>query len=158
MFLPSINERPNPMRPAHEPTETTRAQVLALSQYLTQRDVALFLDIDQKTLRKHYRDELDKGAVRANSKVLQNLYAYASGSKGSERAQITAAIFWGKTRCGLSEKVSVQNLDRNGEPVDAPAAVDLTKLSHDHLLALLAVSGQLERAGVAAHPGGDTRH
>ena len=153
------------MRPPHEPTETTRAQVLALAQYLTQRDVAAHIGVDEKTLRKHYRDELDKGAVRSNAAVMKNLYSMASNAKDghgmpawSEKTVVTAAIFWAKTRCGLSEKVSLQNLDRNGEPTDPPAAVDLKQLSHDQLHALLAVSGQLERAGVAADADGETRH
>ena len=34
-------------------------------------DVARVLRIDDKTLRKHYRDELDTGAIKATAKVAE---------------------------------------------------------------------------------------
>lgn len=93
--------RPN----EHVPTAETRAQVRAMAQFLTQADIAAFLGISDKTLRKHYADEIEHGVVRANAKVVQNLYAYASGAKGTEKAQVTAGIFWAKTRAGFRETV-----------------------------------------------------
>jgi hypothetical protein len=93
--------RPN----EHTPTDETRAQVRAMAQFLTQNDIAQFLEISDKTLRKHYAAELEHGMVRANAKVVQNLYQFASGAKGTEKAQVTAGIFWAKTRAGFRETV-----------------------------------------------------
>ncbi len=67
-----------------------------------QSDIALVLDIDEKTLRKYYKDELDKGAIKANAAVAQSLYKKATGDGTSA---VTAAIFWAKTRMGWKETV-----------------------------------------------------
>ena len=37
------------------------------------------IGIDPKTLRKHYRQELDHGHIKANAKVAENLYRKATG-------------------------------------------------------------------------------
>ena len=62
--------------------------------------IARVLTIDPKTLRKHYRDELDTGHIKANSKVAENLYRKALG-EGPQ--SVTAAIFWLKTRAQWKE-------------------------------------------------------
>ncbi len=59
-------------------------------------DIARVVGIDPKTLRKHYRDELDTGHV----KVAENLYREATGEG---REAVTAAIFWLKTRAGAGK-------------------------------------------------------
>lgn len=94
----------------HTPDDTSRAKVEALAQYLTQEQVATHLGISENTLRRHYRDELDRGALRANNAVAQNLFAYASGKKGSEKAHVTAAIFWCKVRMGWRETVNINDV------------------------------------------------
>lgn len=84
----------------HKPTVQTRKMVGAMAAVVTQEEIAIVLDIDTKTLRKHYREELDRGLIIANSKVGANLYKIATG-KGREA--VTAAIFWLKTRASWSE-------------------------------------------------------
>ena len=82
--------------------------------------VARVLAIDPKTLRKHYRDELDTGQIKATAKVAESLFRKATGD-GSQ--SVTAAIFWLKTRGGWRET-----------PQDHQVAVtDLTKLSDQEL-------------------------
>ena len=63
--------------------------------------VAAVLGIEEKCLRRHYRDELDVGIGQANAAVASNLFRIATG-EGS--GAVTAAIFWLKTRAGWSEK------------------------------------------------------
>lgn len=41
---------------------------------IPQADIAMLLDIDVKTLRKHLRRELDRGSVEATMKVVQTLF------------------------------------------------------------------------------------
>lgn len=53
-----------------------------------------------KTLRKHYRQELDFGHTKANARVAEFLYRKAT-TEGSQA--VTAAIFWLKTRAGWRE-------------------------------------------------------
>jgi hypothetical protein len=58
------------------------------------------IGIDAKTLRKHYRQELDHGHTKANAKVAENLYRKATGEG---REAVIAAIFWLKTRARWKE-------------------------------------------------------
>jgi hypothetical protein len=84
----------------HSPTEEERRTVTALSGYgVPQEDVAIHMDRDAKTLRKHYRRELDRGTIEANAKVAQTLFTMATVDKN-----VAAAIFWMKARGGWREK------------------------------------------------------
>jgi hypothetical protein len=88
-------------RPSHEHTPALRRQVEAMAAYgVPEIDIARVLTIDPKTLRKHYRDELDSGHVKANVKVAENLFRKATGEG---REAVTAAIFWLKTRARWKE-------------------------------------------------------
>ena len=62
--------------------------------------IARVVGIDAKTLRKHYREELDTGQIKATAKVAESLFRKATGD-GSQ--SVTAAIFWLKTRGGWRE-------------------------------------------------------
>ncbi len=88
-------------RPAHKPDAANRRQVEAMAGYgVPEIDIARALRIDPKTLRKHYRDELDSGHVKANAKVAENLFRKATGDGPQS---VTAAIFWMKTRARWKE-------------------------------------------------------
>ena len=65
--------------------------------------VSPVVGIDAKTLRKHYREELDTGRIKATAKVAESLFRKATGD-GSQ--SVTAAIFWLKTRGGWRETPS----------------------------------------------------
>ena len=62
--------------------------------------IASVLGIDAKTLRKHYRVELDTGVVKANIKVAESLFRKATGDGPQS---VTAAIFWLKARAHWKE-------------------------------------------------------
>jgi hypothetical protein len=88
-------------RPAHKPDEAKRRQVEALAGYgVPEPDISGMIGIDAKTLRKHYRQELDHGHTKANAKVAENLYRKATGEG---REAVIAAIFWLKTRARWKE-------------------------------------------------------
>jgi hypothetical protein len=61
--------------------------------------------IDDKTLRRHFRAELDSGYVKANAKVVQSLYAQAVAGN------VTAAIWWTKARMGWAERMEYGGKD-----------------------------------------------
>ena len=88
-------------RRAHKPDVTSRRQVEAMAAYgIPEQNIANIVGIDPKTLRKHYRSELDNGQMKATAKVAESLFRKAT----SEGAQsVTAAIFWLKTRGGWRE-------------------------------------------------------
>lgn len=100
----------------HVPTDKDRASVEAMAGYgIPHDDIARVLRIAPKTLRVHYRDELDRGAAVANVAVAQSLYQKALGP-GKEG--VTAAIFWLKCRAGWREK----DADAPGKKEQAEAA------------------------------------
>lgn len=80
---------------AHTPTAETRDQVHSFAAVgIAQDDIARVLGIDPKTLRKHYRDELDTAAIRANAAIGGALFNKA------KRGDVTAQIWWTKVRMG----------------------------------------------------------
>jgi hypothetical protein len=88
-------------RPAHQPDDIQRRQVEALAGYgVPEAEIAALVGVDAKTLRKHYRHELDHGHSKANAKVAENLYHMALGQG---REAVTAAIFWLKARARWKE-------------------------------------------------------
>lgn len=90
-------------RRAHLPDLVHRRQVEAMAGYgVPEADIAGVLGIDPKTLRKHYRSELDHGHVKANAKVAEFLFRRAT-TEGPQA--VTAAIFWLKTRAAWKEPV-----------------------------------------------------
>jgi len=117
-------------RAPHNPTPETQAQVEALSGYGVRHDeIALYLGIDPKTLRKHYRKQLDAGAVKANVSVARSLHKQAT-----EGGNVAAAIFWLKARAGWREKQEVELSGPGGGPIQT---LDTTKLSDAALKELL---------------------
>jgi len=86
-------------RPAFDPTDEQRKTVKAMAGFgIPQEDIAAVLDVDPKTLRKHFRIELDTGETIATVKVAESLYNNATSGN------VAAQIFWMKARAGWSEK------------------------------------------------------
>jgi hypothetical protein len=93
-------------RPSFEPSQSQRQMVEAMAGCgVPEADIAVVVGIAPKTLRKHFRDELDTGHIKASAKVAGNLYRIATGSG---REAVTAAIFWLKVRAGWREPVGVR--------------------------------------------------
>jgi hypothetical protein len=91
------------------PTDEQRGMVKAFAAYGVQQDeIAKYLEIDPKTLRKHFRRELDTGSIEATSKVAQSLYKAAMGGN------VGAAIFWMKARGGWREKHEIEHSGPGG--------------------------------------------
>src|ERR1700741_611362 len=66
---------PDMGRRAHKPDPAQRRQVEAMAAYgIPEIDIAAVLGVDPKTLRKHYRDELDLGETKANAQVAGYLF------------------------------------------------------------------------------------
>ena len=95
-------------RPEHEPTAATRQMVQLHATVGTQQGViADILGIDDKTLRKHYREELDQARAKANATIGGALFNKA---KGGDTA---AMIFWMKTQAGWKETTVLSGDDEN---------------------------------------------
>ena len=92
-------------RPSFQPTEEQRRMVEVMASGGIQQDaIASVLKIDRNTLAKHFKDELDNAATKANAKIVANLFKQAT--KDDFRAG-PAAMFWAKTKMGWREKVDV---------------------------------------------------
>src|SRR5688572_9289822 len=85
-------------RRAHKPDPAQRRQVEAMAAYgIPEIDIAAVLSVDPKTLRKHYREELDLGETKANAQVAGFLF------NSARSGNVTAQIFWLKTRARWRE-------------------------------------------------------
>lgn len=103
-------------RPSHQPDPVQRRQVEALAGYgVPEPEISGMLGIDPKTLRKHYREELDLGHVKANAKVAENLFRKATGEG---REAVTAAIFWLKARAQWKETSVSEHGGLGGAPIE----------------------------------------
>ena len=93
-------------RPTYEPTEASRKTATSMLAYgIKQEDIATVLDIDPKTFRKHYGDEIAKAHVQANSRVAETAYQMATSGRHP-----AMTMFWLKTRLGWRE---VERIDIN---------------------------------------------
>lgn len=92
------------MNPSHKPTAENKEKVESYSAVgIPQEDIARVLGIDPKTLRLHYREELDTAATKANAAVGGRLYAKAlDGDTGS-------LIWWTKSRMGWRETKGIEH-------------------------------------------------
>jgi hypothetical protein len=84
-------------RPAFKPTTEFRALVKSMAAVgIPHEDIAREVGIrSPKTLRKHYREELDRGATQADYSVGKKLYEMAASGKN-----LGATIYWDRTRRG----------------------------------------------------------
>ena len=85
-------------RRAHRADPLQRRQVEAMAAYgIPEPDISRVIGVDPKTLRKHYRDELDLGTTKANAQVAGFLF------NSAKNGNVTAQIFWLKTRAQWRE-------------------------------------------------------
>src|SRR5260370_36486447 len=111
--------------PVWPPTGAERGQGGPMgASRIPEANIARVLGVSKPTLRKHCGTELDTGATRANSKVADFLFYGICGGTSKpafkdERARVTAAIFWMKTRGGWSETSSHKHTGAaNGDPIE----------------------------------------
>jgi hypothetical protein len=99
-------------RPAFVVTQAMCERVRYLAGLgVSQDDIAKIIGCSAKTLRKRFRDELDRGAAEANASVAG--YLFNSAKAGSVAAQ----IFWLKTRGRWREATAPNPIsDANPEP------------------------------------------
>ncbi|MBV8916413.1 MAG: hypothetical protein JOZ05_25670 [Acetobacteraceae bacterium] len=95
------------------PTDQQRRTVRAMAAYgVPQDDIARVIDVAPKTLRLHFRDELDRAVIEANAKVAQTCYQMAISGQHP-----AATFFWLKTRAGWRETDRLEHTGANGQPV-----------------------------------------
>jgi hypothetical protein len=117
-------------RRAHRPDPSQRRQVEALAAYgIPEADISGVVGIDPKTLRKHYRDELNLGETKANAQVAGFLF------NAAKNGNVTAQIFWLKTRAKWRE--TPMELKHSG----SIARKDLSEISDEELMSMIDTLG-----------------
>ena len=94
----------------HKPTDKTRKLVESSSGLgLPHESIACLVGIDDKTLRKHYRNELDMGKAKAHGQIAKTLYSKAVGG------DTTSLIWWTKTQMRWAETVKQEITGADGQ-------------------------------------------
>ena len=117
------------MTAKHQPTDQNRKTVEAMCGYGIPHDgIARVIGIDPKTLRLHYRDELDTGHTKADAKVAESLFLQAVGAPAvfDERGNMvrteqprvpSCGIWWSKARMGWKETTVSEHTGEGGKPI-----------------------------------------
>ena len=96
----------------HQPTAENKKLVESTSGLgLPHEQIATLIGIDDKTLRKHYRAELDLGKAKANGQIAKTLFNKALAG------DTTSLIWWTKAQMRWSETVKNEMTGANGEPL-----------------------------------------
>jgi hypothetical protein len=92
-------------RPPFKPTGKQRDQVITLSSNgLPHIQISRIIGCAPKTLRKHFREELNIGKIQANAKVADALY------KSALDGNVKAQTFWLKTVGGWQETGNLETV------------------------------------------------
>lgn len=112
-------------REPHEPTALSRGSVeMMAAAGVTSEQIAAVIGISGKTLRKHYRDELDRAVPKLILAAVGKLYNVMTRSK-NERNSLIASMFVLKTRGRWSETGGDDPQDR---PLSDMVREDVAKL------------------------------
>jgi hypothetical protein len=106
-----------PKNAAYVATDKDRDLVKAMAAIgVDQDDMARLLRITSKTMRKHFRDELDLGLIQANAAVGGAMFK-AAVTPGP--GQVTAGIWWTKCRMGWREPTQKhEHTGQDGKPIE----------------------------------------
>lgn len=95
----SLKKKRGPGKPRFEPTEKNREQVETMAGYgVPLHQVASLIGIDEKTLYKYFRKEIDEGKAKANAQIGLSLFQQATTGENT-----SAAIWWTKSQMGWKD-------------------------------------------------------
>ncbi len=93
-----------PNKPEHEATARNRRQVKNMVEAgVGQELIAQIIGCDSKTLRKHYREELDTAKASVDCRIAQTLINKAV------KGDTACIIFYLKARCGWRETNKIEH-------------------------------------------------
>lgn len=99
-------------RPAHKPQEKDRFLVMfAKAAGSTDEQICQMIGVNSDTLRKYYSEELSNPEALLNRNVVGALY------KNAMKGNVTAQIFWCKTKMGWREKSQLEVGGIDGAPI-----------------------------------------
>lgn len=141
--------------PKHEPTAEQRIQVWRQSaRGANQAHIAAMLGISDRTLRLHYRYELDHAAEEANDAMAGTVYSMGTGGGGPDgwkTANFHAAKYWLSTRAGWKEAaVPVELSGPDGGPIETTETSALEFIERE--LARLTFRNKLNDEPIESEP------
>lgn len=108
-------------RPPFEPTDDQRRMVKGMAALgIPYKDIGYVLGVSEDTVEKYFRNELDTGPAEANARVGRFLYEQATKN-------LTAAIFWAKTRMGWREVERHEITGKDGKELTPILNITITK-------------------------------
>src|SRR5438046_9580827 len=103
-----INQEPQVARTAFVMNDALREKVRHLAGLgVPQDDIAKIVGCAPKTLRKRFRDELDRGVAETNAMISGFLF------NAAKAGHIAAIIFWLKTRAHWRERATADGPNAN---------------------------------------------
>ncbi len=137
-------------RNPHIPTDETRKIVRQLASLGTpQAEIAIMVGCSEKTLRLHYREELNEGLEDAKAAVLEALM------KKIRAGNTTAMIFYDKCRGGRKETIKEEISGPKGGPLVFSRPVIITPTCAEHKCDEL-IEHKWRRALGVGHPSEST--
>jgi transcriptional regulator with XRE-family HTH domain len=115
-------KKPGPA--CHKPNDKTRMAVLnASAKGMTQDEIAAYMGMTTRTLRKYYQLQLREGKYDAVMKVADKIFAIALDDNPATRSQqLAASIFILKTQAGWREVNRTEITGKDGGAIQlAPA-------------------------------------
>lgn len=81
-------------------------------RYIPHDDIAAIVGISDETLRRYYREELDRGKAMGNLDIADRLH------KKAKEGNVAALIFLAKIRLKWSEKIQHEHTGKDGGPIN----------------------------------------
>ena len=131
-------------RPKFEPTDEQRRMAEGLTGFgMREDEIARLIGIDPKTLRKHFRRELDVGAIRTKAAVAKKAFEMAMSGQHPAMTK-----FFLERRAGWGQMPTATQELAHEQPAK-PSDADLNKTITDQL-ARIAAAASL--AGIPGRP------
>jgi predicted transcriptional regulator len=112
----------------YEPTDSQRSLVENAAAFgLTQADIAEQLGIGEKTLRKHFQDELSGGKFRVD--MIAGKTVVELMKSRDERVRLEAAKYYTARRMGWKETNVNEQVGKDGGPIETKdmSAIDVIR-------------------------------
>jgi hypothetical protein len=132
-------QEPHMARKAFVADDAKRERVRYLAGLgVPQNDIARLIGCAPKTLRKRFRDELDRGVAEANAVISGCLFAAAKAGN------VAAQIFWLKTRAHWHERGAADRAMQDTADPAQPTVLVLPDNNRDPELSALLCEAQAQ--------------
>ena len=144
-----MTRKPPPRKQPYSPTEADRATVQNLVALgVPHAEIATCLGkdgIDPKTLRKHFRREIDTATLKVKALCMSKLI------QAMNNGEAWAVCFYLKAKCGWQERAKMEITGDGGEPIKIDATISAARESLEARIAGIAARLGADAANGAAN-------